>query len=705
MLTVQTTPTPDPRRWRALAVLCLSLLVIGIDNTILNVAIPTLERDLGASASQLQWIVDSYMLVFAGLLLTAGALGDRFGRKRALTAGLVVFGAGSALSALAGTPGTLIASRALMGLGGALIMPSTLSILTATFPPSERPKAIAIWTACSGLGVAVGPITGGWLLEHYDWNAVFLVNLPVVALALAAGRPLLRESRDPSAPRLDPGGFALSIAGLTALLWAIIEAPSRGWTDGLVLGGFGVAAAVLAAFVAWELRVDEPMLDVRLFRVPRFAAASGAISLAFFALFGMIFFLTQYLQAVLGYTALEAGVRTLPVAGAIVVAGGLSARLAERHGTTRLVAGGLAVASAGLLVLTQAGPEAGIGAVLASETILGLGIGLAMAPATESIMGSLPLAKASVGSAVNDTTRTAGGALGVAILGSVLSSGYRGDMQAQLSGLPDPAAAAAGDSVQGALAVAERLGTGGDQLAEVARVAFVSGMHSAVIIAAAVMLAGALLALRFLPARASAPVPAPVPADQVTPLSRAPSGSPRERRRDHGDASARPAPLGRGGRGHRPGHPADPRPGRLPRTLDGARAHAGGGGQGDDLPALPFQGGAGQGRDPAPPPGPDGTRGHGFVPRRSRDAAVNGDRRDARRGRTAVPPPRARRGRRGARAPRDLPRDARQSPPRRAPDRHRAGHRPWRAAGGDRSRGRRRPAHGALPLPAPHRRG
>jgi EmrB/QacA subfamily drug resistance transporter len=498
------TEAPDPRRWRALAVLCLSLLVIGIDNTILNVALPTLERDLGASASELQWIVDSYLLVFAGLLLTAGALGDRFGRKRALTAGLVVFGIGSTLAAFAGSPGALIASRALMGVGGALIMPSTLSILTATFPASERPKAIGIWTAVSGLGIAVGPVTGGWLIEHHDWNAVFLVNLPVVALALLAGRPLLGESQDPAAPRLDRGGFALSIAALTALLWAIIEAPGRGWTDGLVLTGFAAATALLAAFVAWELRVDEPMLDVRLFRVPRFAAASGAISLAFFALFGMIFFLTQYMQAILGYSALEAGVRTLPVAGALVVAGAASARLAERHGTTRLVAGGLALASAGLAVLTQAGPETGIGAVVASEVIVGLGIGLAMAPATESVMGSLPLAKASVGSAVNDTTRTAGGALGVAVLGSILSSGYRGDMEANLSDLPAPAAAAAGDSIGGAMSVAARLGADGGPLADAAREAFVGGMHAAVIVAAAVMLAGSLLAHRFLPARAGA---------------------------------------------------------------------------------------------------------------------------------------------------------------------------------------------------------
>src|SRR4051794_5006319 len=302
--------TPYPRRWAALAVLCLSLVTISLDNTILNVALPTLERELHAGASQLQWIVDAYMLVFAGLLLTAGALGDRFGRRRALTFGLATFGIGSLLAALAPGAGELIAARALMGVGGAFIMPSTLSILTVIFPPAERGKAIGIWAGVAGIGIAIGPVAGGWLLEHFDWGAVFLVNLPVVVTALVAGRFLLPESSDPAAPALDPRGFALSTVGLISLVWAIIEAPSRGWTDAGILGAFGLAVVTLAAFVAWELRAPSPMLDVRLFRNPRFSASSVAISLAFFALFGVIFFLTQYMQGVLGYDALEAGIRT-----------------------------------------------------------------------------------------------------------------------------------------------------------------------------------------------------------------------------------------------------------------------------------------------------------------------------------------------------------------------------------------------------------
>src|SRR4051812_47637946 len=457
----------DPRRWWTLAVLCLSLLVIGLDNTILNVALPTMQRDLDASASQLQWIVDIYMLVFAGVLLTAGSLGDRFGRKRALSTGLLVFGLGSLGSALAGSPELLIAMRGLMGIGGALIMPSTLSILTATFPAHERGKAIGIWAGVSGLGIAIGPVSGGWLIEHYDWSSIFLVNLPVVIVALAAGRFLVPESRDESAPRLDVGGFVLSFAGLTALTWGLIEAPDRGWSDALVLMAFAVAIVVLAAFVVWERRVAEPMLQVTLFRNPNFSASSAAISLAFFALFGTVFFLTQYLQEVRGYTALEAGVRTLPVAAGLVLGGPLSAKLTERFGIRVVVPFGLLFVTAGLWLLSTADAASGYGLIAGALVLLGFGIANTMAPATDAIMGSLPEAKMSVGSAINDTTRTTGGTLGVAVLGSLLASGYRGHMDS-LPGLPPMAH----DSLAGALAL------GDARVATVARDAFVSGMHT-----------------------------------------------------------------------------------------------------------------------------------------------------------------------------------------------------------------------------------
>jgi EmrB/QacA subfamily drug resistance transporter len=494
------TAEPDPRRWWTLVVLCLSLLVISLDNTILNVALPTLERDLGASSSQLQWIVDSYMLVFAGLLLTAGALGDRFGRRRALSFGLAVFGVGSLLSAIAGSAEMLIASRALMGVGGAFIMPSTLSILTATFPAHERAKAIGAWAAVSGLGIAIGPVAGGWIVEHADWSWIFLVNIPFVIAALLAQRPLVPESRDPAAPRLDVPGFALSTAGLTTLVWGIIQAPEWGWTDPRIVGAFAAAVALVAGFVAWERRTPAPMLDIRLFRNRRFSAASGAITLSFFAMFGAIFFLTQYLQLVLGYAPFSAGLRVLPVAVGIVLASPLSARLTERAGAKVVVAGGLTLIAAALILMTGFEVDSAYAIVAASYLILGMGIGLAMTPATDSVMGSLPLAKASVGSAVNDAARTTGGALGVAVLGSILSSGYRADMDAVSAG------AAAHDSLSGALATAARIGGAtGDRLATTAQEAFVNGMHTAALVAAGIALVGALVALVFLPSREAAP--------------------------------------------------------------------------------------------------------------------------------------------------------------------------------------------------------
>jgi EmrB/QacA subfamily drug resistance transporter len=505
------------RRWWTLVVLSVSLLVISLDNTILNVALPTIERDLDASAGDLQWIVDSYTLVFAGLLLTLGSLGDRFGRRLALVGGLVVFGAGSLLSALAPSADALIASRALMGVGGALIMPSTLSILTNVFPAEERPKAIGIWAAVAGLGIAIGPVAGGWLIEQFDWSAVFLVNLPIVVAALAAAPALVPESRDPEKSKLDPLGAVLSTAGLGVLTWSIIEAAERGWTDGLVLGGFGVAASALAGFVAWELRTSSPMLDVRLFRVRRFSGASISIALVFFSLFGAIYFLTTFLQSVMDYDALGAGLRVTPVAIGLVLGGPLSAKLAERFGTRNVVAGGLLVVAAALLLLTGADADSGYGLIAASLVLLGFGMGSTMAPATESIMSSLPLAHAGVGSAMNDTVRMVGGTLGVAVLGSLMSSRYGGDMEGAVQGLPEPAAEAAGESIGHASAVADQIGgSAGAALERFAETAFSSAMSSTLMVAAGVALAGSMVALFVLPGRkrerietrASAPEPA-----------------------------------------------------------------------------------------------------------------------------------------------------------------------------------------------------
>jgi EmrB/QacA subfamily drug resistance transporter len=477
--------------------MCLSLMVIGVDNTILNVALPTLVRDLGATTSQLQWIVDSYTLVFAGLLLTGGSLGDRFGRRRALTVGLLIFGAGSVASALAGSAEQLILTRALMGVGGALIMPATLSIISNVFTvPAERGRAIAVWAGFSAMGIAIGPASGGWLLEHFWWGSVFMVNIPIVLLALTGGRLFVPESKDPAPPGVDPLGALLSIVGLVALVWAIIEAPVQGWTDPTTLGTFAAAAAFLVAFVAWERHTDHPMLDVRFFANPRFSAASTVVTLVFFALFGSTFLQTQYLQFVLGYSALEAGLRVAPVALVLMVVAPLSARLVERLGTKLIVAAGLVTVSLSLVVLSFATVTSGYGPVLASILLMGVGMGMTMAPATESIMGSLPRAKAGVGSAVNDTTRQVGGALGVAILGSLLASSYA-------SSLGDAVPAAAKASVGAALDVAGRLGGAeGAALAASAKAAYVDGMGVGVLVAAGVALLGSAIALAFLPSRA-----------------------------------------------------------------------------------------------------------------------------------------------------------------------------------------------------------
>jgi EmrB/QacA subfamily drug resistance transporter len=488
------------RRWATLAVLSLSLVIIGLDNTILNVALPTLVRELGATASQLQWMVDSYVLVFAGLLLTMGALGDRFGRKLALNAGLILFGAASIAAAYVDTATGLIAARAVMGVGGALIMPSTLSIITNVFEGPERGRAIAAWAAVAGLGIVIGPALGGWLLENFWWGSIFLINVFVVIAALAAGWFLVPESRDPDATPLDPLGAGLSVVGLVALVYGIIEAPAEGWTSGPVIVAFAVAVVTLSLFLWWETRTEHPMLRLSFFENPRFSAAAGAITLVFFAMFGTVFMLTQYLQFVLEFTPLQAGIRVMPVA-TMVVAAPLSARLTERFGTKRVVASGLVIVAGAMSVLATIDTGSGYGHVALALSLLGIGMGTAMAPATDSVMGSVPLAKAGVGSAMNDTTRQIGGALGVAILGSILASSYSSAMEPVVGALPQEAAAAASDSIGGALGVAAAVGEAATPLVEAAKAAFIDGMGLAIWVAAGVALAGAILTWLYLPAR------------------------------------------------------------------------------------------------------------------------------------------------------------------------------------------------------------
>ena len=495
------------RRWWILAVLCFSLLVIVLDNSILNVAIPTIINDLHASNSQLQWIVDSYTLVFAGLLLTAGALGDRFGRRGALQLGFVIFGVGSVLAALSSSAGQLIGTRALMGVGGAFIMPATLSIITNIFPPQERGRAIGVWAGVAGLGGALGPLTGGFLVEHFYWGSVFLVNVPIVVIGLVAGFVLIPDSRDPSAPRLDPIGALLSILGLTALLYAIIEAPAEGWGEPVILSTLIGGVVLLVAFVLWERHSDHPMLDVTFFSNPRFSAASASITVVFFAMFGSIFLLTQYFQFVLGYSPLQTGIRMLPFAATMMVVAPTSARIVERIGTKITVTVGMSFVTLGLLSMALLQVDSSYGQVAWRLVLVAAGMGLTMAPATDSVMGSLPLGKAGVGSAVNDTTRQVGGALGVAIIGSVLASTYGDQVREFLTGVGAPTAAveAATSSLGGANGVAAQAPAAqGAELMRVANQAFVDAMHWGVLVAAAVTATGALAALAFLPARARA---------------------------------------------------------------------------------------------------------------------------------------------------------------------------------------------------------
>jgi EmrB/QacA subfamily drug resistance transporter len=494
----------DPRRWIVLGVMCLSLLLIVMDNTIVNVALPTLQRDLGASTSELQWIVDSYILVFAGLLLTMGSLGDRFGRRGALAIGLTIMGSASIASAFATDASHLIATRAIMGIGAALIMPATLSILTNVFTDrKERAQAIAIWSATAGMAVAIGPVTGGWLLEHFWWGSVFLVNVPVVVVALVLGQLFVPTSRDPAAPPVDLLGALLSIVGLVALVWAIIEG-AHGWTDPQVLGAFAAAAVLLTAFIVWERHTSTPMLDMSFFANPRFSAASGALMLTFFAMMGSLFLLTQFMQSVLGYTALQTGIRLLPMAAVQMVLAPLSAKVVERIGSKVVVTSGLLIAGVGLLLASRLEPSASYGQVVVSLIILAAGLALVMPPATESIMGSLPLAKAGVGSAVNDTTREVGAALGVAVLGSIMSSTYRPRVSDAIAGQPVPSdvAHAITDQIGAAMQVASELGGApGRALAEVAASGFTDGMGRAFIVGAAALVVGAVLTALFLPAR------------------------------------------------------------------------------------------------------------------------------------------------------------------------------------------------------------
>jgi EmrB/QacA subfamily drug resistance transporter len=511
-------PEVYQRRWWILVVLCTSLMIVIVGNTALNVAIPTLSRELGASTSSLQWMVDGYALVFAGLLLTAGALGDRYGRRGALQLGLVVFLAGSVFAAFADAAGEVIAGRAVMGVGAAFVMPATLSILTNVFPPAERTKAIAVWAGIAGGGAAIGPIASGFLLQHFWWGSVFLVNVPIIIGALVAGRLLLPTSRDPEQARLDPVGALLSIAALSSLVYAIIEAPEHGWASAASALWFGGAAVLLVLFLTWERRVASPMLDLRFFADRRFSVAAGSITLIFFAMFGTFFLLTQYFQLVLGYGTLEAGLKQGPFALVMMAVAPQTPRLAAKVGAHRVVAGGLTGVALGMLGLSLVGTATPYPVLLAPMMVLAGGMALTMSPLTASIMSAVPMGKAGVGSAMNDTTRELGGALGVAVLGSLVASRYDSELIPTLDSVPERLRPAAESSLSGALGVARELG--GEPAAELfrsAREAYVSGMGLATTVGAVVALVAAVVVYRLLPRPTPVPRPAPPVAEPADP--------------------------------------------------------------------------------------------------------------------------------------------------------------------------------------------
>ena len=494
----------DPRRWWTLAVLCLSLIIVFVGNSSLNVAIPTLSKQLHASNSQLQWVVAAYSLVFAGLLFSAGAIGDRFGRKGALQLGLLLFLVGAALASSATSINQLIACRALMGSAAALIMPSTLSILVNVFPPHERTKAIAIWAATSGGAGAIGPVASGFLLGHFWYGSVFLVNVPIIALALVAGRFLVPRSRDPEKAPLDPAGAVLSTLGIASLVYGLIQAPDKGWGSSATLAAFAIAAVILVIFVLWELRVDEPMLDMSLFRNAAFSAGSGGMILIFLAMFGIMFLITQYFQLVLGYSPLGASVRFLPMSPIMVLVATRTPRLAKRFGAHRVVSTGMVLVATALFMFRGLNLDTSYLYVFACIVPLTTGIAMAMSPMTASIMSAVPARRAGTGSAMNDATRELGAALGVAVLGSLAASRYSHSIDRAIATIPSGSQAAVRSSLASALDQAKTLSQAdGRAVTLAAERAFVDGIHFAVTIGASLAAIAAIVVFRFLPHQAT----------------------------------------------------------------------------------------------------------------------------------------------------------------------------------------------------------
>lgn len=491
----------NKRRWWILGVLTFSFLIIGFDATILSVALPVLAADLQASTTDLQWITNAYLLVLAALLLPAGSFGDRYGRKKLLLLGLVIFGITSAMAGYASDLNVLIAARALMGIGAAIITPLTLSILPTVFPVEERGKAIGIWAAGAGIGLLIGPLLGGWLLEHYVWGSVFLINLPLIALVIVAALFLVPESKAPDSPRMDWLGMILSGLGFSLLIYGLIEGARKSWTDAEIIGTLAGGGVLLILFVLWQLKTKHPLLHMDLFKSRDFTWGTVAGCFVMFSLSGLLFFVTQYIQFVLGNSPLDTGIKLMPLIGAYVVGAIFSDVLATRLGRKWIVSGGLFILAIGFYLLSIVDVNSAYLFVTLCLIIQGLGMSLAMAPAMDAVMGSLPLAQAGVGSAVNNTLRQVCSTLGIAVLGSALSTGYSRSMRG-VEGLPaeinEIASLSIGTARQVALQIESPIR---EQLVMKADQAFIDGMSAALLFGAAMLIVGTIITVIFLPSR------------------------------------------------------------------------------------------------------------------------------------------------------------------------------------------------------------
>jgi EmrB/QacA subfamily drug resistance transporter len=490
-------------RWLALAAIVLSVLVLGLDMTILVTALPTLSAKLGATTDQLQWISAAYTLTLAGFLLPAGVLADRFGRRRLMLIGLLIFGVASVVASQVTTVNLLIWMRAVMGVGGAIILPLSIATLPTIFSEKERPRAIAFAGAGAFLGLPLGPLVAGWLLTHYEWGSIFLINGPVVVLALIGVWLFLPESKDPNAPRLDWLGAVLEVVGVSALVFGIIEQPTYGWGDPRVLGGLIGGAVLISAFVAWELRNRTPLVDLRLFGNPRFMWATTAFVVVGFAMMGVLFVFAPFLQIVQGNDAQATGIRLLPLIAAMMVGALASARVVARAGVRVMLPLGLLVSAAGMVLLSRIGPDTNYGFIAASLAVIGVGISLAMVPALDTILGTLPESQTGAGTALTRTLQNLGGSLGVAIMGSILNNAYRAELTGHVAGLPSRVRDVAEGSVAAATVVAQHLPPPvGAALLRAADYAYAAGMAEVLLVSGGLTAAGALLIAIFMPSTA-----------------------------------------------------------------------------------------------------------------------------------------------------------------------------------------------------------